>query len=326
MGAQVRLVEGTALVRRGSDALQVGGDPDHHVVLTGLSEPQQAWLLRAARRARPPALDAAPAGEPAPSTVPPPGCEHLIARLVAAGFATHTTRRSAAAPVPGARAPSVRIDGLDAVTTAAAMIFARVGVRHLDLRDRRPVDTSVQGTVSASLWALPRPDAVRDMIVSLEPRTRVERLHGPDVVVVSRARHADAAACGLLLVEDRRHLPVILRERSIVVGPLVRPGRTPCAQCLDLHLTDADRSWPLLARQMADWPLPAPPVAAIQVAALEVARRVLSAPGGDPILGEPAGGDPAWSQVRVDARGGIAVREVAPHPRCGCGAAGDPFD
>jgi hypothetical protein len=37
------------------------------------------------------------------------------------------------------------------------------------------------------------------------------------------------------------HLPVVLDEDRVRVGPVVIPGVTPCMTCLDLHLTHAGR-------------------------------------------------------------------------------------
>ncbi|MFD1103185.1 hypothetical protein ACFQ23_13805, partial [Schaalia naturae] len=53
-GKRVELAPGTAVLPRGAEGVQIGADPDHHLVLTGLTAPQRAWLLRAARAAVPP--------------------------------------------------------------------------------------------------------------------------------------------------------------------------------------------------------------------------------------------------------------------------------
>lgn len=318
----MELAPGTAVLPRGAEGVQIGADPDHHLVLTGLTAPQRAWLLRAARAAVPPQPGATDFPRAARVDAPPPGSDHLVALIGAAGLL-------AAGPEPHARPPSVRIDGLDGVTAPAAVLLARSGVRSFDLVDPRRVDLSMRGTLPTAMFALPRPRAVRDLLASVDAQTLCGRLPAPDVVVVSRPRRLDDAVAGMLLVEDRRHLLVVQHERSVVVGPLVRPGITACAQCLDLRLADADPSWPMLTRQMGDWPLPAPPAAAAHVAALEVARCVLARGAGpetgSSALGPALGGDPGRTRAHIDPSGRVRFEAVSPHPRCGCGAAGRPF-
>ena len=47
----------------------------------------------------------------------------------------------------------------------------------------------------------------------------------------------------------RDHLRVVVEEDRIRLGPLVRPGQTPCINCHDLHRADWDRAWPALMTQ-----------------------------------------------------------------------------
>lgn len=60
-------------------------------------------------------------------------------------------------------------------------------------------------------------------------------------------------------------LPVVLRDGEVVIGPLVRPGRSACLWCLDLHRRDRDRAWPWILSQVTS------PTA-------ELSRRVDTAP------------------------------------------------
>jgi hypothetical protein len=45
------------------------------------------------------------------------------------------------------------------------------------------------------------------------------------------------------------HLPVVLDERRVRVGPLVAPGATPCLGCLDAQLVSGDPAWAALLPQ-----------------------------------------------------------------------------
>ncbi len=102
----------------------------------------------------------------------------------------------------------------------------------------------------------------------------------PDLLVVvsyaeaSRGRYEQASVLGL------DHLPVVVDEDRVRVGPLVQPGRTPCLTCHDLHRADWDPAWPVLLHQM-DGPLvrgPLGPLNALttQAAALEATSEVLA--------------------------------------------------
>lgn len=52
------------------------------------------------------------------------------------------------------------------------------------------------------------------------------------------------------LRRDIRHLPVVLGDSLVRVGPLVRPGDGPCVRCVELRLRDVDPAWPTLAAQV----------------------------------------------------------------------------
>ena len=72
---------------------------------------------------------------------------------------------------------------------------------------------------------------------------------------------ADLVVLSDFLVADRRlvrdlhragvpHLPVRIRDGTGLIGPLVLPGATSCLNCADLHRSDRDASWPVLAAQL----------------------------------------------------------------------------
>ncbi|QGG40558.1 hypothetical protein [Aeromicrobium yanjiei] len=46
------------------------------------------------------------------------------------------------------------------------------------------------------------------------------------------------------------HLPVVIDEDRVRIGPLVTPGRTPGLCCHDLHRADFDPAWPALLHQL----------------------------------------------------------------------------
>lgn len=79
------------------------------------------------------------------------------------------------------------------------------------------------------------------------------------------------------------HLPVVIDEDRVRIGPAVIPGLTPCLTCLDLHRTDWDRAWPVLLPQLGrsrSALAPLLPVPLRYVAAAEVAVEVLAVAAG----------------------------------------------
>lgn len=79
------------------------------------------------------------------------------------------------------------------------------------------------------------------------------------------------------------HLPVVVDEDRVRIGPMVIPGLTPCLTCLDLHRTDWDRAWPALLPQLGRARSPLAPVVPVPLryaAASDVAVDVLALSSG----------------------------------------------
>ena len=79
------------------------------------------------------------------------------------------------------------------------------------------------------------------------------------------------------------HLPVVIDEDRVRIGPVVIPGVTPCLTCLDLHRTDWDRAWPALLPQLGRSRSSLRPVLPVPVrftAAAEVTVEVLAIAAG----------------------------------------------
>ena len=150
---------------------------------------------------------------------------------------------------------------------------------------------------------------------------------GTPVVVARTPDEAERASCtlaiaighfvldpgyyGLWLRRDLPHLPVVLGDSSVAVGPFIEPGSTACLYCLQRHANDADSAWPAIASQLwgrrsaLDTELVASEVAAI------VARFALARLQGDAAS--------ASDQLVIDgATGQQSRRDFAVHPDCGC--------
>jgi bacteriocin biosynthesis cyclodehydratase domain-containing protein len=143
------------------------------------------------------------------------------------------------------------------------------------------------------------------------------------VVVAPRddvAVHApDPAGAEPLMASGTPHLYAGVVEGTGVVGPLVLPGETGCAGCLQEERTDQDRAWP---RLVAQWRSARPRqvracdlTLATSVAGLAAAHGLAFLDGRVP---STAGARWEVSVPGLDWR----ARPVRPHAACPCGAAG----
>ena len=158
--------------------------------------------------------------------------------------------------------------------------------------------------------------------------TIAEALASSSVRVLTAARAAELADSGadlaiiaahyvlapelhsIWLRRDVPHLPVVLSDTGVVVGPMIEPGAGPCLLCLELHRRDADPAWPALATQLLGRSSRAGSPALVLEAAAAVCRAVLDR------LSSDAG---AASSTRIDAATGQREsREWHPHSECGC--------
>lgn len=152
------------------------------------------------------------------------------------------------------RAAAVRVCGLGRLGAAVATTLAAAGVGRLELVDDAPVTRHDVGPSGARLPDVgsPRVGAVAHAVHDVAPGVLTPPAGGAvDLVVLVEQHVTDPAAHRPLVTDGAAHLSVVAREASVLVGPLVRPGGTPCLRCLDLHRTDADPDWPALAAQLA---------------------------------------------------------------------------
>lgn len=111
------------------------------------------------------------------------------------------------------------------------------------------------------------------------------------------------------LNRDVPHLPVVVSERGVTVGPAVDPGVGPCLYCVHLARVDDDPAWTAIATQLLGRDGRELGALEITETSAFVARRVLERLTGAGVRGM------SW---RVDAGGGVSVREWARHPDCRC--------
>lgn len=334
---------GLAQVWRAPGRLQIGLDAGHGVILDGLSAGDERLvaaldgtldlegLLRRARRlgvresrARallavlrragvlvPSRTNRARLGripEQARSLLRPDAATLAVTYPSGDGWDVLVERRSRRAAVVG----------LGRAGLAVAGGLARAGVGTVVLDDDRRVrecDLSPGGYGPQDVGRL-RVRAAADVIARGCPHTRTSATGDlrPDLLVLVGHRALDPRRTQGLLREDVAHLAVVLRERDAVVGPLVRPGRSACLRCLDLHRRDRDPEWPRLVAQLSvrSGEGDEETVLAAMAGSLACAQALAQLDG----RVEPASLDATLEVALPD--GLVAVRPWSSHPECGC--------
>ena len=128
---------------------------------------------------------------------------------------------------------------------------------------------------------------------------------------------------GRWLRRDIPHLPVVVADSGITVGPFVEPGTGPCLYCLQLTKIDEDAAWPAIATQLWNRPAPQHTGTAIDEAAAFIARRVAAwlfrDSSGDSSHQVSTGASHPAVSWRLDAASGaISSREWMRHAECRC--------
>jgi bacteriocin biosynthesis cyclodehydratase domain-containing protein len=125
----------------------------------------------------------------------------------------------------------------------------------------------------------------------------------------------DPESYGFWLRRDLPHLPIVFGDESVMIGPMVEPGNSPCLYCLEHHRRDSDASWSAIASQL--WKRRAR--SETPLASTEVATRVARL-----VLARLESGRPARHTMSARSfqlavgTGEVTRREWMPHPDCGC--------
>ncbi len=102
----------------------------------------------------------------------------------------------------------------------------------------------------------------------------------PDLLIIASFGEAARSVYERSSLWGVDHLPVVIDEDRVRIGPFVRPGRTPCVGCHDLHRADWDPAWPALLHQLGRRPPASRPTAidplTLRAAAIELAVDVLA--------------------------------------------------
>lgn len=208
--------------------------------------------------------------------------------------------------VPELRTPVAAL--LDELRAAGAVVDGSDVDAERRRRSGRVIDVlaSTGATeLAAATWSVLASSGV-DAVAPGDPELHVIMSLGEP----PRSVYEQAAVHGLA------HLPVVVDEQRVRIGPLVRPGRTPCTTCYDLHRTDWDPAWPVVLAQLGRLSTPVGPLAlsglAAHAAAVEVAAEVLA------VLDGRTPRTVGACLVVGPAHDERLVRPVAFHHRCAC--------
>lgn len=328
----MRLRPGAHVLWRGPGSSQVYTDPSLAVVLAELTHEEQQFLDSLEReashravleRAQELGLSHARAREllaaletcGALETARDPGLDHAGLGAEVDHW-SRLLRSDAHEMLLARRGATVAVLGLDRLGLLLAAGLAAAGVGTLLLADRARVRRQDVGLGGYALRDVgrQREDTARALLhldhpqvrTSAPPRTR------PDLVVLVEHDVSNPVRLRPLVREDIAHLLVVERELDVVVGPLVTPGQGPCGRCVELHRTDEDERWPVLATQLLGRRAAGMSAAAAMAAAAAAAGQVLAHLDGRPVV-------TAGAALLLDPR--LASPRTRPwpvHPQCGC--------
>ncbi len=143
---------------------------------------------------------------------------------------------------------------------------------------------------------------------------------GPDLLVLAPAHGRGLVWAEEAMLRGSAHVFVHLRDGRVVLGPLVRPGHSPCLRCLDLTRAGWDDRWPALALQ---WEQSADSAHARRAGDVPAARALAAGLLGRMVaLGSTRPGWEGWTGRTLEEQPDATVRNLRwrGHPDCGCGA------
>ncbi|SDK91705.1 ThiF family adenylyltransferase [Streptomyces indicus] len=221
----------------------------------------------------------------------------------------------------------VQVRGAGRVGAQVAALLSAAGVGQVDVADTglvEPADSSPGGlppTAAGERRAVAARRLVRQCATGCSPRT--EDAYAL-VVLTPRdgldAYAPDPAEAEPLVARGIPHLYAGVLEATGSTGPLVLPGRSPCAGCMERHRIARDPAWPLLLTQWRSGgtarAAPAPSgelTLSAAVAGLTAAHALAFLDGEAP---ESAG----WRWLLTLPRLAWRPEALGPHSACPCGA------
>src|SRR5690606_2884405 len=214
-------------------------------------------------------------------------------------------------------AARVLITGAGQLGVPIACALASAGIGHVDT-DVSGItqmgDATPGGFVPADAMR-PRILAAAEAVRRAAPDVEVGPLRKGSATFAVLVGFAAPATLTALSYANRclAHLAVAVRDATVIVGPLVVPGQTPCLNCLDLHRRDRDPGWPAVAAQLptsAEAPEPIAATTALSAAAYAAAEVLAYIDGATPRT--------AGATVEIPQAGEWIRRQWTHHPGCRC--------
>lgn len=209
----------------------------------------------------------------------PPGFDEVLDGLLASRVVREFT------PAPTGRALSIRVHGAGPLSDLLADGLRCSGAR---------VSRASHGTAAVAV-------------------------NGVDLVVLADNLTADPRLVRDLQASGVPHLPVLMRDGTGLVGPLVLPGRSACLCCVDLRRTERDPAWPALAAQLRDVVGSGDRATVLATVALALGQlqQIIAAVQRRPAPAPEPATLNATLEVDVGAQS-IVARRWPRHPLCGC--------
>lgn len=346
---RLALVPGLACLTRDEQALQLGVEPPHAVVVHGASE-AYARIVRVMDgrhdRAELGALARAvglTAGEldelldllTRHGLLAPTGGQRArlgldtdeLARLspdLVALALRHTNSSNgglatARSLVARRAAAWVEVHGAGRVGAGIAALLAAAGIGRVSIVDTArcdPADVAPLGLHRGAVGS-GREAAAKDRVSDVSRSTCTSPAptgRPPNLCVLAPDAGPSATLGADWARRTEPHLLAYVRETAGVVGPLVLPGLTACLRCLDLHRRDYDPGWPRIAAQLGGHvSRRACDVSLATLVAAQCSLQALAFLDGDPVSALGA------TLETTDNGAGLRRRAWTAHPACGCG-------
>ncbi len=245
---------GLLLVWRDPDTLQIGIDSRRAIAVSGMTGAGPLIGLLDGSRDEAQLLAAAQA-----RGISPDVADRILMLLATAGvlqdFPAATLR--SLADGPRARlAPELATAALaHGDTDGGARALARRQLASVRVLGSGPVGSCLAGVLSAAgvgRVACAGPAATSPAVArpaGAHATRHPARSWRPDVAVLTSSYPPELASA--LMRERIPHLVACASEAIGAVGPLVRPGRSACLNCVQLARTDRDPAWPFILAQIA---------------------------------------------------------------------------
>jgi bacteriocin biosynthesis cyclodehydratase domain-containing protein len=333
------LLPGLARAWRGPHTLQLGADPPRAISID-LPDPRVARILdlldgrrteRAAlariaadgssaddARVLLDALHTAglvlPAADLLPPALPDAARQRLIGEATALALDDRPDRPPPVQILRRRAASRVLITGSGrlAAPLAVALAEAGIGQVHADLAGAVLPSELPGGPLRAGDIGRPRAEAIATAVRRAAPHAGTRTVRRGAASLVLQLGYGEPAALLAAAHAQRRqaHLLVAIRDGSVVVGPLVRPGGGPCLNCLELHRRDRDPGRPGPAGSPATVAEPCAVATVLAATGYAVAEALAFLDGGCPAT--------LGASVEIAAPGRSRRRTWAPHPDCRC--------